>query len=138
MIEKLCRVAAAVVLGAFLGLVGATILWGWIYGIGSAVITDELYGQLSGSVSRAGLYVGASTAVLRSVFPHRGLMLSILVQHVLGMFAGCFGGSFGWREGLTTYFGAQSVVLVAAAVYSVHGSFRRSCVNAPSKVDTML
>ena len=101
-------------LSALAGLVGAFLVWNFIYGIGARVVTDETYVRLADTVAwsgcGAGLLVGLMTVVVR----RRPGLGSLAKAHTFATVAGFVGGSYSWEGGLWAYFGAlgASVVLM--------------------------
>ena len=92
---------------AFSGLVGAFLVWNFIYAIGASVVTDETYARLDRAVSwsgcAAGLIVGCLTITVRR---HHFSLRSLVGAHAVAVIAGFIGGSFRWDTGLFAYFGA--------------------------------
>jgi hypothetical protein len=101
------------------GLLSATFVWGFIYGIGSRVIDDETYAALEGRVAAwgalAGLLLGVSVAA-RIRTPGK-LSAVLLGLHGAALVVGCIAGSYGWRQGLYGFFGVHALLLAGVGLW---------------------
>lgn len=105
--DRFIRTLIPAAASALSGLVGAFLVWNFIYGIGSRVVTDQTYGRLESSVCwsgcAAGLVIGCLTpAVRRRQFSLR----SLIAAHAAAVICGFMGGASRWDTGLFAYFGA--------------------------------
>jgi hypothetical protein len=131
--SKLLAIACGTAMGAALGLMSAWIVWEWIYGIGSRVVSDELFFELRDSVACSGLIVGAISGFLvATLLRWRELPPAIVGQHLVSVVAGGFGGEFGWEYGLTSYYTTHAAaVVVALGIASIRLSRSRLAGRGP-------
>jgi len=100
--------------GWFVGRFTAFLVWMFIYGIGSRVVSDEIHYRLHDSVVIWGGVVGALFALTVSLQVRRTLPL-ILCQfagHIFATIAGFLGGGFDWKMGLVAYFSTPLLVVL--------------------------
>jgi hypothetical protein len=106
----------ASILGSWLaGVMGAFLVWNFIYSIGSRVVTDEIHYQLSASVIRWGGIAGALMGLVVVSLLRRPAPGVLIAGHALAAICGFLGGSVGWQEGLWGYFGAVAAVVISVA-----------------------
>lgn len=87
-------------LGACLSGTGAYFVWGFFYAIGARVIEDDTYYTLEAPIVLGGIIIGAVSGVVSGVtLSFRGALL-VFAINAFSVFAGCVGGSFGWRVGV--------------------------------------
>ena len=84
------------------GMVGAFLVWNYIYSIGSSVISDDTYESMHNTMIHGGLAFGMLIGMVTAWKRARLRLVSIL--HLLSIFAGCVVGHWGWREGMAAYF----------------------------------
>lgn len=90
------------------GMVGAFLVWNYIYSIGSSVISDDVYGSHHAIMIRGGMAFGMLIGVVMA-WKRAGLRL-VSILHLLSILAGCVVGHWGWREGMAAYFITSWVV----------------------------
>ncbi|MEX0610761.1 MAG: hypothetical protein WD738_08425 [Pirellulales bacterium] len=106
------------VMGTWFGYAGACFVWGYIYSIGSTVITDELYDHLYSDVGRWGAIAGACSGLAIGIMPVKlpFIIFTFLLAHSASVFSGMIGGASGWKQGLIAYFGGHAVVTIGCAL----------------------
>ena len=113
LLVRLATAIACCCFGFVLGRVGAWLVWGFIYGIGERVITDELYAQLEVDVVHwggiAGACSGFAVGCLPGILSGGGLMFVTFASVLLGI----MGETLGWRLGLIGFFGAHLAIVIA-------------------------
>jgi hypothetical protein len=112
---RLAQFGASVVGSWLLGIVGAFLVWNFIYSIGSRVVTDEIYEHLHDRVTTCGGIAGALVGLAVILLLRRPAPGVLAAGHALAPVAGFFGGSVGWQEGLWAYFGAFAVFIICVA-----------------------
>jgi len=105
------------------GLFGASLLWNFIYSIGSRVVTDETHYRLHDSVTTWGGIAGVLAGLAIVLLLRRPAPGVLAIGHALALVTGFFGGSVGWQQGLWAYFGAL-VALVIWVVFRAPFRFR--------------
>ena len=107
---------AASVAGSWLaGRFCASLVWKFIYSIGSRVIEDEIYYRLHDSVALWGGVAGVLFALSIVLLLRRPAFGVLAAGHTLATVAGFFGGSVDWRAGLWAYFGALAAFVICVA-----------------------
>jgi len=129
--SRLAQFGAAVAGSWLAGIIGAFLVWNFIYGIGSRVVTDEIHHQFEGSVTRWGGVAGALVGLAVVLLLRRPAPGVLIAGHVLATIAGFFGGSVGWQEGLWVYFGG----LLAFVVYVAFRALFQSVECSPIKIN---
>jgi len=104
--SRLAQFGASVVGSWIAGIVGAFLVWNYIYSIGTRVIEDETYYRLEDAVTRCGGVAGVSVALATVLLLRRPAPGVLVAGHAFATLAGFLGGSVGWQEGLWAYFGA--------------------------------
>ncbi|MBL9180887.1 MAG: hypothetical protein JNN17_02000 [Verrucomicrobiaceae bacterium] len=84
------------------GMLGAFLVWNYIYSIGSSVIPDAIYESHDVIMIRGGMAFGMLIGVVMA-WKRAGLRL-MSVLHLLSILAGGVVGHLGWREGMAAYF----------------------------------
>jgi hypothetical protein len=113
------RFASLIAASAAMGLIGAWFVWGFIYGIGSSVVTDELYERLRDVIPRYGLQVGLVTGTVACFMPLPRGFFCLLAVHGFAVLAGMIGGTQGWAPGLAGYFGTHLLGFVGIIIATV-------------------
>jgi hypothetical protein len=113
--SHLARCTASVVGSWLAGIVGAFLVWNFIYSIGQRVIEDETYIQLHDTVTRWGGVAGALVGLATVLLLRRPAPEVLVAGHALATIAGFFGGSLGWQEGLWVYFDALVIFVIGVA-----------------------
>ena len=107
----------AVLGSAMAGIIGAWLVWQYIYSIGARVVTDQMYNQLSDRVSLSGAIAGAIAGLAVALSLRRSppqLTLGVLFGgHFIAVFGGTVGGSIGWQQGLWGYFGTLGAFVLS-------------------------
>jgi hypothetical protein len=85
------------------GMAGAFLVWNYIYGIGSQVISDAIYESHDVIMIRGGMAFGMLIGVVMA-WKRAGARL-VAIVHLSSILAGCVVGHWGWREGMAGYFG---------------------------------
>jgi hypothetical protein len=98
--------------GFNLGRFAASIVWDAIYGVGSRMISDDIYNTLQDDVRWWGGIAGLCSAVAMNCLPHLWPFVAFPATYVLSVFAGVVGGHVGWKYGLFGYFGVHVAVAV--------------------------
>jgi len=107
---------AASVAGSWLaGRFCASLVWDFIYSIGSRVIEDDIYYQLHDKVAGWGGVAGVSFALAIALLLRRPALGVLAAGHALATVAGFFGGSVDWRIGLWAYFNALAAFVICVA-----------------------
>jgi hypothetical protein len=101
------------------GKVSAFIVWGYIYGIGSRVVTDEIYEQLEPDVCWWGAVAGACSDLAINVLPRLWPLGAFVMVHVGSVLAGLVGGEFGWKQGLIGFYGFHMIVVLACGLFGI-------------------
>ena len=112
---RIIQFAASVAGSWFVGSFCASIVWGFIYGIGQSVIEDETYYRLHDAVARYGGVAGVAFAFAIFLLLRRPAPLVLAAGHALATFVGFIGGSVGWQQGLWAYFGTFLVFVIGVA-----------------------
>jgi hypothetical protein len=111
------RIVVSCILSAVIGLVALPLLWDFFYGIGSSVISDEMYYEWTSRMPLCGFLVGlASGALTGGIAPRMGWLV-VAVQHIVPFLAAALVTSYhaSWKVGLVTYVVGQFVVSIAGA-----------------------
>ncbi len=112
--------AVLIVVGSMAaGYVGAWFVWNFIYGIGSRVVTDELYADLREIIPYRGAIAASIIGAVACCLPVRYGLLGLVATHILAVMAGVIGGNFGWREGLVGFFGTHAFGFVGCFVVTM-------------------
>jgi hypothetical protein len=106
-------------LGAVFGRISANIVWGYIYGIGSRVVTDEKYEELLDDVGGWGAAAGVCSGLAVTVLPRLWPPGAFVLLQPVSVLAGCVGGNSGWRQGLIGFFAIHALTSVACIVFMV-------------------
>jgi hypothetical protein len=116
---RLAQFGASVVSSWLAGIVGAYLVWGYIYGIGERVVTDEIYEQLNEPVTRCGGIAGALVGLAVVLLLRRPAPEVLIYGHALATGAGFIGGHSGWQQGLWAYFEAHVAFVICVAAYAL-------------------
>jgi hypothetical protein len=111
------RLPIIIVIGAgswLAGMLGAFLVWNFIYSIGSGVVDDATYGRLHGEVVRGGGYAGAGLAVWVGLVGRRRSMVFLGLAHLASTIAGFIAGAVDCKAGLWGYFGVLGLFAVLA------------------------
>lgn len=84
------------------GMVGAFLVWNYIYSIGSQVISDATYESHDVIMIRGGMAFGMLIGVVMA-WKRAGVRL-VSALHLSSVLVGCIVGHWGWREGMAAYF----------------------------------
>jgi hypothetical protein len=114
--SRFIKFGASVVGSWFAGVAGALLVWNFLYGIGSRVVTDEIYEQLLGWVETCGSIAGAGMALSVALLLRRPAPEVLVAGHMFATVAGFCGATVGWVEALWAYFGGVVVFVVGVAL----------------------
>jgi hypothetical protein len=103
-LQRLARGALLAAASSVMGYVGLVLVWGFIYSIGSRVVTDELHGELRDVLPRYGALAGFLVGVSFAGLPSTVAFPALLAVHALAVMAGALAGGFGWFPGLAAFF----------------------------------
>lgn len=108
------------IVGALFGMIGSWLVWNFLYGIGSRVISDEQFVNYANEVQLWGAIAGAISGFSLGVLPPSGRGVSLFVVHGFSVAAAAFvGASSDWRGGLIGFFAPQAAVAAVCAVYGM-------------------
>ena len=109
--------------GAWLGGAASDLIWGFIYGIGDSVVSDETYYELVDIVPSWGRLAGACSGFFVAFLPGRWPVGAFALTHLVSVFAGVMGGMVVWWAGLAGYLGVHGVAVIASnLVVLIHAS----------------
>ena len=120
--SRLTQFGASVVSSWLAGILGAVLVWNFIYGIGQSVVADETYYRLHGTITRWGGVAGAVVALATVLLIRRPAPGVLAAGHALAIVAGFLGGMDGWQQGLWAYFGAIVAFVIGVAVRAMYRS----------------
>jgi hypothetical protein len=113
------RVLILTAVSGAMGLVCAWFVWGFIYGIGSSVVTDELHYRWRYILPLRGMQSGFVMGLVASFLSWQQGILGLIAIHTAAVLAGCIAGHVGWAQGLIGYFGADGLGVFGLALYVI-------------------
>ena len=105
------------------GMAGAFLVWNYIYGIGSQVISDAIYESHDVIMIRGGMAFGMLIGVVKA--RKRAGARLVAIVHLSSILAGCVVGHWGWREGMAGYFGTLCLGTTAIIFLRCPSLFRK-------------
>jgi hypothetical protein len=110
-------------LGWLFGYVGAWFVWNYIYGIGSRVVTDELYEKLHDDVCFSCGIAGICSGLAIGFLPGRRplVVFNFVLAHLLSVVVGAAAGHTSWKHGVIGFFGVHAAITLGCGVFlAVH------------------
>ena len=105
--------------GWFCGHMGAALVWSWLYGIGSRVISDDTYATLEPQILQAGEILGATSGfICGCALPLWGIVV-VLGLNLAATLIGCIAGNLGWKVAVAAFAIAHTVSIGITIGYSI-------------------